>query len=1406
MPGTKTHNSDINLQGKLSISNVPNSSGTLLTYNLVSNEVSTRTNTEIIADLQLNSTLTGYVKRAGDTMFGSLTFDQTTSRIRKDLSAITTAGGFARTMFELNGTNGLIDITGWFGSVDASGNVTMNYGFIGGTVYNGINAIRYNSAMQVAIGGNVSPTGNYTLEVMGNSLSRGAVNAWGIFNTTSTELQLQRFGVNRIRTNTNSTIISGDTTIGIVYIRPQGDAVATSQILFNGNNTSQYTDNHNILFGTQNTVGSSIFHTNISNTIQGYGVWMAHNLNWNGTDFTQPRGTAVGTYALTVNNHKGFSFNYAAPNGTAGAVITLNEVAKIDNTGKMTANQFELPTSGKSLIRPGLSGVNNERVHNKIFNDSYSTAQTGILSFKITPPNTSATMFDMTINIYCYQLAAAAEFRLTFYKSAATTINAAGDTCSIWSTENFPTELVSAGFDSAGNMVINFGDVTTAWNTHISFEIERIETKYTGGGADWASGWSSSIITDTTGYTLFPISPIERLATRQWVNTTIAALPDNNIKTLGNGVAKHNLPAIDTFTVRNATIWATGANRPPVGNSGIVNFTPYSSGGLTYGFSLGVRNGRMYFVSEEASVFGNWNELFHTGNISTAPFITSNTNQTGLTGDKTTAGNWVFNGTGATGISLLRPGNTINNSIAYGFDTASHYLGLADTNTFVLGSNANLILSNRHFWIDTSATKTANLPGQIGGSVLASRDLGGFTITTTTNTNRSEMILRHNWSANNRTFTIGGVSSSTSGSMSQWGMYRYFNDRTVNGNDGFFGWVSDTDTLRATALSGTGTRMVIAAADGTLSTQTIPTATGTVTSVGMTVPTGLAVANSPITTSGSLDITFQAGYSIPTNANQTNWTNAFNFTSNFATNNPNLTAIEALSGINGYLRKTGPGTWELVTSPVGIATATNAGIAKLFSDTVQSVAANGVTATALRTYGVQLNSEGQLVVNVPWVDTDTIYTLPAATSAALGGVRLITDTQNTVVPNAPTNTASRTYAVQFNNLNQLVVNIPWTDTVYSLSPASSTVLGGIKLASDTVQTVPIESITATAKKTYGLQVNSSGQGVVNVPWTDTVYTHPTSGVTAGTYRSVTVNTLGHVTAGTNPTTLAGYGITDAMSTSHPANSITSPMISSWNSAAGLAHSHSNKPLLDVIDQQLATYSSPRFNNVLLNDNLGYGETIFGEDNVGGESGIVNTSSGILYAGKFEQFLKYGSVVSEFQGINYDIEQSIVGIGRASIKEKLEVEGKILARNGFIHEGYNSPNYGLASDGSVFDISALVPQQNSQVRAINTGADVIITPVGALTVVQLVDGTGAAPNGKIVLPLNATVGQEVLCINISSNNAAVYQAGNPLGLIGLGANYQLRCNFVLDGGPGTSVGGTGAGKWIVGNISMTNHIL
>lgn len=42
-------------------------------------------------------------------------------------------------------------------------------------------------------------------------------------------------------------------------------------------------------------------------------------------------------------------------------------------------------------------------------------------------------------------------------------------------------------------------------------------------------------------------------------------------------------------------------------------------------------------------------------------------------------------------------------------------------------------------------------------------------------------------------------------------------------------------------------------------------------------------------------------------------------------------------------------------------------------------------------------------------------------------------------------------------------------------------------------------------------------------FTDTVYSHPNSGVTAGTYRNVTVNEQGHVTDGSNPTITVAQG-------------------------------------------------------------------------------------------------------------------------------------------------------------------------------------------------------------------------------------------------------------------------------------------
>ena len=71
----------------------------------------------------------------------------------------------------------------------------------------------------------------------------------------------------------------------------------------------------------------------------------------------------------------------------------------------------------------------------------------------------------------------------------------------------------------------------------------------------------------------------------------------------------------------------------------------------------------------------------------------------------------------------------------------------------------------------------------------------------------------------------------------------------------------------------------------------------------------------------------------------------------------------------------------------------------------------------------------------------------------------------------------------------------WTDnnTEYSMMTASTLGLG--KLASNTTQTVTASSVSSTASRTYGIQKNSSNQLVVNVPWANTNSGGTVTGIT-----------------------------------------------------------------------------------------------------------------------------------------------------------------------------------------------------------------------------------------------------------------------------------------------------------------------
>ncbi len=81
--------------------------------------------------------------------------------------------------------------------------------------------------------------------------------------------------------------------------------------------------------------------------------------------------------------------------------------------------------------------------------------------------------------------------------------------------------------------------------------------------------------------------------------------------------------------------------------------------------------------------------------------------------------------------------------------------------------------------------------------------------------------------------------------------------------------------------------------------QTGAVSVGTVTSVAMTVPTGLSISGTPITTSGTLALTLAAGYSIPTDTNQTNWTTAYTQTQQWNGGSTNLVAATGRTSLGG---------------------------------------------------------------------------------------------------------------------------------------------------------------------------------------------------------------------------------------------------------------------------------------------------------------------------------------------------------------------------------------------------------------------------------------------------------------------------------------------------------------------------
>lgn len=173
-------------------------------------------------------------------------------------------------------------------------------------------------------------------------------------------------------------------------------------------------------------------------------------------------------------------------------------------------------------------------------------------------------------------------------------------------------------------------------------------------------------------------------------------------------------------------------------------------------------------------------------------------------------------------------------------------------------------------------------------------------------------------------------------------------------------------------------------------------------------------------------------------------------------------------------------------------------------------------ATQLTALVTNINAAGSGIFKKTAANTWSFTNIVAADIPSLDTGKLTTGTLP--VARGGTGATTLTGLVKGNGTGAFTAAVAGTDYVV---PGGS-ITGNAATATTAGKLTTSRTITFTGEATGSF----SFDGSIDV---NTALTLANSGVTAGTYRSVTVDSKGRVTTGTNPTTIAGYGITDAVS-------------------------------------------------------------------------------------------------------------------------------------------------------------------------------------------------------------------------------------------------------------------------------------
>lgn len=249
---------------------------------------------------------------------------------------------------------------------------------------------------------------------------------------------------------------------------------------------------------------------------------------------------------------------------------------------------------------------------------------------------------------------------------------------------------------------------------------------------------------------------------------------------------------------------------------------------------------------------------------------------------------------------------------------------------------------------------------------------------------------------------------------------------------------------------------------------------GTVTSVAMSVPTGLSISGSPITASGTLALSYTSGYSIPTTAKQTNWDTAYGWGNHASAGYVKNSVDENITGIknfmNGFKVFTNSATTSNEYNTTGkinhtdyaapIIFGTNSGkvwwstqfqssttllIGRTNSIPIRIQSLNSSEGNASEIYATRFYQNEKLVATEEWVTGKGYLTsVPAQTWGSITGkptfATVATSGSYNDLTNKPTIPSLLGYATQ-----------NWVTShgyLTSIPAATSSVLGGVKIGSN----------------------------------------------------------------------------------------------------------------------------------------------------------------------------------------------------------------------------------------------------------------------------------------------------------------------------------------------------------------------